>query len=75
MAEIKRADQIAAYFEATELAGFSAAEATKFFGRPRGFSADTLDLAPVAANLAERAFTRRFVELEKSRGAENKAAE
>jgi 5'-deoxynucleotidase YfbR-like HD superfamily hydrolase len=33
---IKRADQIAAYFEATKLAGFSAAEAVRYFGRPRG---------------------------------------
>ena len=45
--DIKRADQIAAYFEATELAGFATAEAAKFFGRPRGFSADALDLAVV----------------------------
>ena len=74
LADIKRADQIAAYFEATELAGFSAAEATKFFGRPRGFSADTLELAPYAANTAERSFTRRFTELEKARASESKPA-
>ncbi|RTM03555.1 MAG: HD family hydrolase, partial [Hyphomicrobiales bacterium] len=37
--DIKRADQIAAYYEATLLAGFSTAEATEYFGRPRGFSA------------------------------------
>lgn len=34
---IKRADIIAAFFEARELAGFSEAEAVKIFGRPRGF--------------------------------------
>ena len=65
--DIKRADQIAAYFEATELAGFSAIEATRFFGRPRGFSADALALAPCSASTAERLFTRRFSELERLR--------
>jgi len=32
--KIKRADKISAWMEATEIAGFSAAEATKLFGRP-----------------------------------------
>jgi 5'-deoxynucleotidase YfbR-like HD superfamily hydrolase len=32
---IKRADHMAAYLEATQLAGFSEAEANKIFGRPR----------------------------------------
>ncbi|MCA0920246.1 HD domain-containing protein [Pseudooceanicola nanhaiensis] len=32
--QIKKADQISAWMEATEIAGFSEAEATKFFGRP-----------------------------------------
>jgi 5'-deoxynucleotidase YfbR-like HD superfamily hydrolase len=58
--DIKRADQIAAYFEATQLAGFSAAEATQFFGRPRGFSADRLDLAPRSVTWAQETFLRRF---------------
>ena len=31
---IKRADRLAAYFEATRLAGFSREEAERFFGRP-----------------------------------------
>ena len=62
--DIKRADQIAAYFEATRLAGFSTAEATQFFGRPRGFSADRLDLAPHPVMWAQEAFVRRFGEIE-----------
>ena len=33
---IKAADRVAAFFEATGLAGFTDAEAAKFFGRPRG---------------------------------------
>ena len=36
---IKQADRIAAYFEATRLAGFSLAEADQFFGRPPPFDA------------------------------------
>ena len=31
---IKRADRVSAWLEATQIAGFSEAEATKFFGRP-----------------------------------------
>ncbi|WP_170481128.1 HD domain-containing protein [Ruegeria arenilitoris] len=33
-AQIKKADKISAWMEATQIAGFSEAEATKFFGRP-----------------------------------------
>ncbi|MBN9244462.1 MAG: HD family hydrolase [Mesorhizobium sp.] len=62
--DIKRADQIAAYFEATRLAGFSTAEATQFFGRPRGFSADRLDLAPRPVTWAQKAFIDRFTAIE-----------
>ncbi|TSE12959.1 HD family hydrolase [Mesorhizobium intechi] len=65
--DIKRADQIAAYFEATLLAGFSTAEATEFFGRPRGFSAERFDFTPRSVTWAQDAFLRRFSVLEKSR--------
>lgn len=65
--EIKRADQVAAYFEATELAGFSAAEAAKFFGRPRGIAADGLDLSPRPARDVERDFMNRFAALDAAR--------
>ena len=34
-ARIKRADRACAWFEATQLAGFSEAEADRFFGRPK----------------------------------------
>lgn len=63
---IKRADQIAAYFEATHLAGFSTQEATRLFGRPRGLSPDHFDLTPQPAFLAQEAFLQRFAELENS---------
>jgi 5'-deoxynucleotidase YfbR-like HD superfamily hydrolase len=65
--EIKRADQIAAYFEATLLAGFSTAEATEFFGRPRGFNADRFDFTPRSVTWAQNAFLKRFSAIEKSR--------
>ncbi|MHA6643238.1 HD domain-containing protein [Mesorhizobium sp. A623] len=64
---IKRADQIAAYFEATQLAGFSVAEATEFFGRPRGFSADRFDLAAQSVVCAQDEFLTRFAALEGER--------
>ena len=65
--DIKRADQIAAYFEATLLAGFSTAEATEYFGRPRGFSADRFDFTPRSVTWAQTAFLKRFKTLEAKR--------
>lgn len=67
--EIKRADQIAAYYEATLLAGFSTAEATEFFGRPRGFNADRFDFNPRSVTSAQAAFLKRYATLEKQRQA------
>jgi 5'-deoxynucleotidase YfbR-like HD superfamily hydrolase len=66
--DIKRADQVAAYFEATLLAGFSVAEATQFFGRPRNISADSFDVLPRSVTWAQSAFLKRFAALEKLRG-------
>ncbi len=43
---IKHADRIAAYYEATRLAGFAEAEARAFFGAPNGLP------APLASDLA-----------------------
>lgn len=63
---IKRADQIAAYFEATELAGFNMAEAARFFGRPSGFSADQLSLAPRPAKSAQALFEKQVARLANS---------
>jgi 5'-deoxynucleotidase YfbR-like HD superfamily hydrolase len=67
-AKIKKADQVAAFFEATELAGFSHAEAVKFFGAPRGITLDMLDVAPLPAIEAQRRFVERFEALERGRG-------
>lgn len=61
---IKKADIVSAYFEATELAGFSTAEAAEFFGRPRGFHAGHFDLSPRPTAEIEQAFINRFNALE-----------
>jgi len=61
----KTADQQAAYLEATRLAGFEAAEARKFFGRPPVFSAamERDYLKPWPAELAEARYTERIKKL------------
>jgi 5'-deoxynucleotidase YfbR-like HD superfamily hydrolase len=63
-AKIKRADQISAYYEATHLAGFSEREAVTYFGRPRGFSPDGLDLTPLPAADIQARYLSRFAEVE-----------
>lgn len=61
---IKRADRIAAYFEATELAGFDEKEARAFFGPPRGISRDMIDISPRPASEVETIFLERFEAIE-----------
>lgn len=59
--QIKRADAVAAFFEATVLAGFSREEALKFFGRPEPLPRAIHDmLEPVSAREAEARFMARF---------------
>ena len=58
--QIKKADTIAAYFEATALAGFDSTEAARIFGRPSGFSPQNLLLEPLATLAAQDAFLQRF---------------
>jgi len=64
---IKRADKIAAYYEATALAGFSVEEARRYFGRPRGLKpglvAKLSQLTPLLAADGEAKFLKRFNEL------------
>ena len=67
-AQIKKADAIAAFFEATELAGFSPGEARKFFGQPRGITKELLPLEPMPAMEAQSLFLKRFAEIETERG-------
>ncbi len=63
---IKRADQVAAYFEATLLAGFSAVEARRFFGRPAGIVYAAQDLTPLPVTVVQEQFLQRFAALERA---------
>ncbi|HVY43904.1 MAG TPA: HD family hydrolase [Hyphomicrobiaceae bacterium] len=67
-AEIKAVDRIAAYYEATRLAGFAAGEAQRYFGTPTSLGPDderevesSLEPWPVAT--AQSAFLDRFRDL------------
>ncbi|MEM9062140.1 MAG: HD family hydrolase [Pseudomonadota bacterium] len=64
--QIKRADRASAYFEATQLAGFTETEATKFFGRPRFKGADGIGLDPRPTQTVQAAFVDRFAQLYRS---------
>lgn len=59
----KRADRIAAFYEATRLAGFSESEAFKYFGRPGPVPPP--ELAPRAAHEIEKSFLARFKRLQR----------
>jgi len=59
---IKKADNICAWFEAVQLAGFSQAEADGFFGVPP--DGIRLKLAPLPATEAQAAFLKRFGEIQ-----------
>ena len=64
---IKRADKIAAFYEATALAGFTVDEARRFFGQPRGLKPALVTklsrLVPLPAAAGEARFLKRFGEL------------
>lgn len=61
----KQADKAAAFVEATQLAGFTVAEAEKFFGRPQ-IPMRNIDriIAPMSSQQAEDLFLARFAELD-----------
>ena len=55
---IKQADRACAYFEATQLAGFSKSESLGFFGKPpAGYE---LQIEPLSASAAQRLYLDRF---------------
>lgn len=58
---IKRADRYAAYFEATQLAGFGITEARRFFGTPRGVRVP--ELSPLRANEVQKLYLNTFKRL------------
>lgn len=68
---IKAADRIAAFYEATGLAGFSREEALKFFGSPEEVNFTHMQrleaLEPMPADAAQRLFLERFAALSGAR--------
>ena len=67
-ARIKHADQIAAYYEATVLAGFETEEARQFFGSPDAvpteLAAQLVQLTPTPTDAAQQDFLSRFWQLQ-----------
>ncbi|WP_075217085.1 HD family hydrolase [Mongoliimonas terrestris] len=66
----KKADRIAAYFEAVELAGFSDQEARRYFGTPKGIGRQTADgprlgLVAWPTPEAQTGFLTRFQAIER----------
>jgi 5'-deoxynucleotidase YfbR-like HD superfamily hydrolase len=66
--QIKQADRIAAYLEATRLAGFSVDEARRFFGNPRGLTGLAPEfshaLMPLPATKAASQYLAAFAKLQ-----------
>jgi len=64
---IKRADRIAAYYEATQLAGFDADEGERYFGPaemlPSELSGALSALTPLPVHKAERTYLERYTAL------------
>src|SRR5919109_1026499 len=64
---IKDADRVAAFIEATQLAGFSEEEAERYFGRPEQFEGDHRcilhELHPWPTVVAQTRFLERFAAL------------
>jgi hypothetical protein len=64
---IKKCDHLAAYLEATQLAGFAIDEAEKFFGRPKGLEDVAAQrffrLKPLATNDASALYLKTFRKL------------
>jgi hypothetical protein len=66
-AEIKTADRVAAYYEATRLAGFAESEARRLFAMPAGLERDLerrlASLEPLSVAIVQAAFLARFATL------------
>ncbi|MEM9011913.1 MAG: HD family hydrolase [Pseudomonadota bacterium] len=59
-AQIKRADRMSAWLEATQIAGFAEAEANRFFGAPRRADLRARTVKPRAPKTVKRAYLARF---------------
>ena len=64
---VKRADQIAAFCEATQLAGFSDGEAQRYFGRPAGIATTALSLTPKSTRAVQALYLKRFAAIDRAR--------
>ncbi len=66
--QIKQADRVAAYLEATQLAGFALDEARRFFGNPRGLTGLAPEfghaLSPLPATKAASQYCAAFAKLQ-----------
>jgi uncharacterized protein len=65
---IKRADMVAAFYEAILLAGFEEDEAVRFFGRPRGITPDVANFTSALTSEAQGDFLKAFAAIETARG-------
>ena len=61
--QIKRADKVSAWMEATQIAGFSEAEASKFFGRPNPYLMEGLSIVLRPPVDTRNDFTARHLDL------------
>ncbi|WP_333828910.1 HD family hydrolase [Pararhodobacter sp.] len=61
---IKRADRVSAWLEATQIAGFSATEANRFFGKPPAGATDGIMITPRPPIEVRADFIRRYHDLE-----------
>ncbi len=61
--QIKKADKISAWMEATQIAGFSESEATKFFGRPDKTVMEGLEIVLRPPVEVRQAYTDRHADL------------
>jgi uncharacterized protein len=63
VANIKQADRVAAYLEATQLAGFTIDEGHKFFGQPKGLNGFDVHLKPMSTAEASLDYINCFEQL------------
>jgi uncharacterized protein len=61
--EIKRADRVSAWLEAVQIAGFTLAEADRFFGRPEDLAIRGLEIRLRAPVTVRAAYVARHIEL------------
>lgn len=66
--QIKKADKVSAWMEATQIAGFSETEATKFFGKPDADLMSDLSITLRPPSETRNAFTARHASLQEAMG-------